>query len=69
MISLEQLKEIDPNLAHLSDDEIIEVRASFYDLGTLIFDDWLENGEGSKYPSGVLQRLKEQTKIDVCQSE
>jgi hypothetical protein len=66
MLSVEQLKKIDPRLAHLSDDEIIEIRDTFYDLGQLIFDDWLESGAVSKYPVGVLQRLKESNKIEVC---
>jgi hypothetical protein len=69
MLSLTQLRKIDPALAHLSDDEIIEVRDSLYDLGGLVFDDWLENGEGSKYPVRFLQRLKESNKMDICQPQ
>jgi hypothetical protein len=67
MLSIAQLRKIDPALAHLSDEEIEEIRDTFYDLGQLIFDDWLENGPVSKYPVGVLQRLKESNKIEVCQ--
>jgi hypothetical protein len=66
MLSPEKLRKIDPKLAHLSDDEILEIRASLYDLGGLMFDDWLENGDGSKYPVRFLQRLKESNKIEVC---
>lgn len=66
MLSLGQLRKIDPNLAHLSDEEIIEIRDSLYDLGGLVFDDWLENGDGSKYPVRFLQRLKESNNIEVC---
>jgi hypothetical protein len=68
MLTIRQLKKIDPDLAHLPDDEILEIRNTFYDLGQLIFDDWLENGPVSKYPVGVLQRLKGSNKIDVCKS-
>jgi hypothetical protein len=66
MLGAEQLRKIDPELAHLSDDEILEIRNSLYDLGGLIFDDWLENGAVSKYPIGVLQRLQESNKIETC---
>lgn len=63
MLSPEQLKKIDPALAHLSDDEVLEVRDSLYDLGQLMFDDWLETEVVSKYPVRVLQKLKEGNKI------
>lgn len=66
MLNIEKLRKIDPDLAHLSDDEILEVRDSLYDLGQLMFDDWLENGDGSKYPVRFLQRLKESNNIEVC---
>jgi hypothetical protein len=66
MLSIDQLKKLDPKLAHLSDDEILEIRNSLYDLGGLVFDDWLENGEGSKYPVRFLQRLQESNKIEIC---
>lgn len=64
VLSIEQLRKIDPMLSHLSDDKLLEIRNSFYDLGQLIFDDWLENGAGSKSPVGVLQRLKDGNKIE-----
>ncbi len=65
MLSIEQLRKIDSKLTHLSNDEILEIRDSFYDLGQLIFDDWLENGGGSKYPVRVLQKLEETNKIKI----
>jgi hypothetical protein len=52
-LSIQKLRKIDPDLAHLSDDEILEIRAFFCDLGQLMFDDWLENGAVSKYPVRV----------------
>jgi len=58
VLSIEQLRKIDSKLTHLSDEEIMEIRASLYDLGGLMFDDWLENGDGSKYPVRFLQRLR-----------
>lgn len=66
MLSIERLRKIDPSLAHLSDDEIVEIRETLYDLGQLIFDDWLENEAVSKYPVRVLQRLSEGNKIKKC---
>jgi hypothetical protein len=69
MLSIEQLKKIDPNLTHLSDEEILETRNALYELGGLMFDDWLENGDGSKYPVRFLQRLKESDNIEVCKPQ
>ncbi len=65
--SVEKLKEIDSKLADLSESEIIEIRDSLYDLGQLIFDDWLENGSGSKYPVRSLPILWNDNKIKLCQ--
>lgn len=62
MLSIEQLKKIDIGLDNLPDEEVVEIRDSYYDLGQLMFDDWLEN-DGSKYPVGVLQKLKESNKL------
>ena len=61
MLSLEKLRKIDPK-THLSDEEVLEIRDSLYDLGNIVFDDWLENG-GSKYPTRVLQKLKVSNKL------
>lgn len=63
VLSLEKLREIDPNLLEISDDELVKIKNKFYELGRLIFDDWLENGGGSKYPTRVLQKFKESNKI------
>lgn len=43
MLSLKQLREIDPSLSHLSDEELIEIRDKLYELGELIWDDWIES--------------------------
>lgn len=65
MLSVEQLRKNDPELADLPDEEVIKIRDSFYELGTLIFDDWLENEGGSKFPAGVLQRLEDNNKLKL----
>lgn len=68
MLTLEQLRKIDPDLAHLPDDEILEIRDSLHDLCQLMFDDWLDNGAGSKYPVRVLQGLKERNRLEPCKT-
>ena len=44
MLSIEKLREIDPELKDLSNEEIVKILASFYELGEIIWDDWLEQG-------------------------
>lgn len=53
MLSLNQLRKIDPELRNLSDDEVLKIRDSFYELGQIIYEDWGANG-GSKNPVGGL---------------
>ena len=58
MISLKKLRQIDPGLADLSDDEIFEVRAKLYALGQLAFDSWAVEKSAAKpisrYPLGTV---------------
>ena len=54
MISIESLRKIDPETAHLSDEELEKIRQSFYEFGQLMFDDWHEQKFGSKSPVGSL---------------
>lgn len=63
MISPEKAKLIDPSLNELSEEEVIKVVQSLYELGHLIFDDWLDKKAGSKYPGWVLQVFRESNKI------
>jgi hypothetical protein len=68
MLTLEQYRQIDPELRKLSDEELIKIRAALYELGQIIFDDWLRQRQksGSKYPVGdsqVLRDLEEETKL------
>lgn len=56
MISLEKLREIEPALEKLSDEELIVIRNLLYAQGQLAFEMWLEEQQsqsGSKYPLGV----------------
>lgn len=63
MLSIESLRKIDKlNTAHLTDEELITIRDSFYDFGQLMFDDWHEQKFGSKSPVGLLtNKLEEHT--------
>ena len=63
MLSLNQLRRIDPTLSHLSDEEFSEICNSLYELGQLIFDDWYINRDVSKYPVGLLAKDKKKHKI------
>lgn len=64
MISLKQFRKIDPELSNLSDEEMDKILGSFYELGQIIYEDWLENS-GSKNPIGVLRDLEKNGKIKL----
>ena len=63
MLTLEQCRQIDPELNKLSDEELKRVRDALYKLGQIIFDDWLTEKHGSKYPIGVLRNSDGENKI------
>lgn len=65
MLSIEKLRKIDQELDDIPDEELFNIRDRFYELGRLIFDDWLENEGGSKYLGRVLQKLKESNSIKL----
>lgn len=65
MITPDQLKKIDSSFEEFSEEEILKVLASLYEQGQLIFDDWLMNKGGSKYPVGVLRKLEESNKLEL----
>ncbi len=62
MLSLEKLRKIDPELEGLSDEDVLKIQTFFYELGQIIYEDWLENS-GSKNPVGVLRDLEKDGKI------
>ena len=59
MISIEELRKIDPEMENLSDEELTKVREMLYSLGQLAFDSWLEDNDGSKNPVGVCGLINE----------
>lgn len=52
LLSLSQLREIDPSLRLVSDEDLEIVRSSLYEMAQLAFDVWNEGNGGSKYPVG-----------------
>ncbi len=60
MLSLESLRRIDPTTAQLTNEELEQIRLSFYEFGQLIFDDWKEQKFGSKFPIGSLTAQEEE---------
>lgn len=54
MISIEELRKIDPRLIEKSDEEVIKIRSYLYALGQLAFDSWLETKDSSKFPPRVM---------------
>ncbi len=63
MLTPEQCRQLDPELKGLSDEELTRVRDALYKLGQIIFDDWLAETRGSKYPVGVLRNYEGENKI------
>ena len=47
MISLDELKKIDPKLSKYSDEELEKIRALLYSLGQLAIESFLDNKKGS----------------------
>ena len=54
MISLDECKKIQPELAGLSDEEVTKIRELMYGLGQLVFETWNEKKSDSKNPLGSL---------------
>ena len=53
MISIEELKRIDPKLQGKSDKEILEIRNLLYGLAKLSLETYFEEKSGSKLPVRV----------------
>lgn len=50
MLNFDQMRKIDPELAHLSDTELAEVRLALYDAAQLAFEVYWGKKHGSKCP-------------------
>ena len=55
MISLEQLRIIDPNLNDLTDETLELVRSKLYEVGQFAFDKWLKTKAVPNLPLGLSQ--------------
>lgn len=53
MISLNELRKIDPRLEKIPDEELIKIRHSLYSLGQLALEAFIEQKTGSKLPLRV----------------
>lgn len=57
MISLDHIRELEPKLKNVSDEEVAIIREKLYGLGQLMFETWTDDND-SKIPVGL-------RKIDV----
>ncbi len=53
MISIEELRKIDPRFCEVTDEELIKIRHSLYILGQLALESFIESKTGSKNPLRV----------------
>jgi len=63
MLSLHQLRKIDPILKDLPDEEVLRMREQLYELGELIFEDWQRSRKCPKSPVGVLTVAEEKHRV------
>ncbi|MEI7463383.1 MAG: hypothetical protein WCK03_03220 [Candidatus Taylorbacteria bacterium] len=54
MISLDECRKIQSELAEMSDAEVTKIRELMYGLGQLVFETWNEEKSDSKNPLGSL---------------
>lgn len=65
MISLEELRRLEPTLRDVSEDTLMEIRSQLYALGELAFDVWQRVQTGSNYPQGVVTLDQSNSTIDI----
>lgn len=65
MISLDELRRLEPTLRDASKDTLMEIRAQLYALGELAFDVWQREKTGSNYPQGVVTPEQLNSTIDI----
>lgn len=53
MLTLEKMKQIDPGLATLGDEQLLELRDTLYGFAQLGFEAYYEKKHGSKCPVGL----------------
>ncbi len=55
MLTLDQIRKLDPSLADVPDEELLMIRDGLYGVANIALDAWQEKG-GSKIPSGHLPK-------------
>ncbi|MFA6474235.1 MAG: hypothetical protein WCV85_05115 [Patescibacteria group bacterium] len=63
MLTIKQCRQIEPSLSELSDEEIVHLRDSMYELATLAFESTQKQGGVSKNPTWVMPTFKEDANI------
>ena len=63
MLSIEQLKRIEPELTKLSEEELSELRETLYRMAQFAFDVWWHRKSGSKNPVGLFPSQQDEAKI------
>lgn len=53
MLSIDQLRKLNPQFEKMDDRALEELRSAMYQLGQLCFDVWWTEKSGSKNPTGV----------------
>jgi hypothetical protein len=61
MLSLEQLRKIDPRLKSVPDEELEHVRAKLYEIGQFAFEEWIK--EKNKSKAVPISRLRLMTSL------
>lgn len=59
MLTLDQIRKLDPSLADVPDEELLVIRDCLYSTARIAFDTWQEQ-EGSKIPFGHLPKIENQ---------
>ncbi len=58
MFTIERCRKIDPELQGLTDEEVVVLRDDMIEIAELAFQQWLNNGSGSKNPERVWTHLR-----------
>ena len=54
MLSIDQARKLEPELAYLSDEEVLEILNDQYGLARLSFEKWVKGKADSKNPDRLL---------------
>jgi hypothetical protein len=63
MLSLEEIRKIEPELAAMSDSDLELLRADLYETAQISFDLWREEKTDSKNPVWSFPKLGEEHKL------